>query len=279
MSKSEPRLRSPVLSVSALRREVSARNLALAQGTVFESTWGETPSVLYQEVDGRHGNFLPAAYRRICAHPEWRQRLAKCYTASKRVARSHDRIRRELDCANSSDALLMNVFCYPGVLKRPGVCRLLGIEAGLQPEFAVRPGTPLVSGHSDRTEIDMSLGPLYVEAKLTESGFQTARRDLVFRYSDLQAVFDVEELPTINGVYCSYQLIRGVLAAHHRQRWYVVLCDARRADLSEAWYHILRAVRHCELRSRLAVLTWQEFAGVLPPVVQKFLQDKYGINP
>jgi hypothetical protein len=165
------------------------------------------------------------------------------------------------------------------VLRRPGVCRILGIDSGLQPEFGVRPGTPLAGGHSDRTEIDMSLGPLYVEAKLTEGGFQTARRDLVFRYSDLQSVFDVDELPAVNGVYYSYQLIRGVLAAHHRQRSYVVLCDARRADLCEAWYRILRAVRHCELRSRLAVLTWQEFAGVLPRTLQSFLRDKYGINP
>ncbi len=266
------------LNSAALRREISARNLLLAEGLAHESTFGVTPSVLYQDADGGHGNFLPASYRRICAHPEWKRRLLKRYSSSRRVARSLDRTRRELDCANSSDALLMNVFCYPGVLKRKQVCDLLGIEHGLNPEFGVRPNAPLINGHVDRTEVDMSVGELFVEAKLTESGFQSARRDLVCRYADFEAVFETEDLPSSNGKYYSYQLIRGVIAAHHRQRRFVVLCDGRRADLVEAWYHVLRAVRSAELRSRLALLTWQELAATLPGTLQTFLRDKYGIN-
>ena len=131
----------------------------------------------------------------------------------------------------------------------------------------------------DRTEIDMSLGHLFVEAKLTEGGFQTARHELVLRYRDIGTVFETDELPVSGGVYQSYQLIRGVLAAHYGRRSFGVLCDARRADLAEAWYRILRAVRSCELRSRLTILTWQELACVLPRTVQRFLSDKYGIHP
>ena len=74
-------------------------------------------------------------FRRIAADASWVRRLDKAYTASRRVARSGDRRRGELECANSSDALLMNIFCYPGVLHRPGVCSLLGVEPGLRPEF------------------------------------------------------------------------------------------------------------------------------------------------
>ena len=267
------------LSSAQLRRELGARNLERAQRIVHESTYGAVPSVLYQEVNGEHGNFLPASYRRICASPDWSRRLKKCYTASKRLARSSDRTRRELDCANSSDALLMNIFCYPGVTARKPLCALLGTEPGLRPQFGVKVGTPLISGRADRTEIDMSLGHLFVEAKLTESAFQTARADLVFRYKDLGAVFDIDELPVTHGVYHSYQLIRGVLAAHHRHRSFLVLCDARRPDLIDAWYSVLRVVRGCEMRSRLAILTWQELSGVLPKTLQTFLRDKYGINP
>ena len=267
------------LSSSDLRREIGARNLLLAQGIAHESTFGAVPSVLYQEAGCEHGNFLPAAYRRIRASPDWNRRLKKCYTSSKRIARSGDRTRRELDCANSSDALLMNVFCYPGVTRREGLCSLLGIEPGVRPQFGVKPGTPLLSGCVDRTEIDMALGHLFVEAKLTESDFQSARRDLVFRYKDLDSVFDVDELPTSGAGFHSYQLIRGVLAAHHRQRSFLVLCDARRTDLSEGWYRVLRAVRSCELRSRLTILTWQELSGALPRMLQRFLQQKYGITP
>jgi hypothetical protein len=123
----------------------------------------------------------------------------------------------------------------------------------------------------------MSLDHLFVEAKLTEGGFQNARPDLVLQYRQISAVFDVDDLPVSDGIFHSYQLIRGVLAAHHRQRSFLVLCDARRTELIEAWYRVLRAVRSCELRSRMAILTWQELSSVLPPTLQQFLDTKYGI--
>jgi len=266
------------LTAAELRRELSGRNLRLADGLPHESTCSSVPSVLFQEAGGKHGNFLAASYRRICASPDWSQRLKKCYTASNKLTRSSDRIRRELDCANSSDALLMNIFCCPGVTSRKALCALLGIERGLRPQFGVKPGTPLVSGRADRTEIDMSLGHLFVEAKLTEGGFQNARSGLVLQYQDLSAVFDVDDLPVSDGIFHSYQLIRGVLAAHHCQKSFLVLCDGRRRDLIEAWYRVLRAVRDCELRSRMSVLTWQELSGVLPVALQRFLYQKYGIG-
>jgi hypothetical protein len=267
------------LSSAELRRELSSRNLLLGEAVPHESTFGTVPSVLYRDTDGYHGNFLAASYRRICAAEDWERRLAKCYTASRRVARSRDRVRRELDCANSSDALLMNIFCYPGITSRAALCSLLGIERGLRPQFGVKPATPFLTGRADRTEVDMSLGHLLVEAKLTESGFQTARRELVLRYRDLDEVFDTDELPASAGRYRHYQLIRGVLAAHFCGRSFLVLCDSRRKDLRDGWYSVLRRVRSCELRSRLAILTWQELTVTLPETLQKFLGDKYGIYP
>ncbi len=110
--------------------------------------------------------------------------------------------RCELDCANSSDALLMNVFCYPGMLLRAELCGLLGVDVGCVPEFGVKPRvplgrTPLSKGRGDATEVDMKLGDLLVEAKLTESGFQVAPERLVTRYRDLEEVFDVALLPRV----------------------------------------------------------------------------------
>src|ERR1700722_2019114 len=141
------------LSAAGLRREISDRNLLLANDLPHEQTFGSVPSVIYHEIDGGHGNFLPASYRRIRAAADWSQRLTKCYTASDRVARSQDRIRRELDCANSSDALLMNIFCYPGVTSRGALCSLLGIARGVRPQFGVRPKPPFLNGRADRTEV------------------------------------------------------------------------------------------------------------------------------
>jgi hypothetical protein len=71
------------LSSAELRRDLSGRNLLLAENIPHESTCGAAPSVLYQEANGQHGNFLPASYRRICASSEWSRRLEKHYTASR----------------------------------------------------------------------------------------------------------------------------------------------------------------------------------------------------
>ena len=265
------------LSAAELRRDISSRNLLLAETMLHESTFGTVASVLYQEADGLHGNFLAASYRRICASPDWRRRLLKAYTASARVPRPKDRIRRELDCANSSDALLMNIFCYPGVTHRLELCSLLGFEVGARPKFGVRSRTPLSNGLLDRTEIDMSLGDLFVEAKLTEGDFQRAPAKLVHRYAQFEEVFDVNGLPTTHDQYQSYQLIRGILAAEHYRRSFVVLVDARRSDLIEAWFHVVRAVRSSELRTRMAVCTWQEVAACVPPRIQAYMARKFGI--
>lgn len=146
-------------SGSHLRRELSHRNTARAAAWAAEMSFSQVPSILYSENQaGLHGNFLPASYKRILLDPGWKARLAKVYTGSRFLPRSADRKRRELDCANSSDALLMNIFCYPGITCRTALCSLLGIEPGLRPLFGFRAGVPLKSGGEARTEIDLKLG-------------------------------------------------------------------------------------------------------------------------
>ncbi len=273
-------------SAGALRAEISARNLRRAEGLAaarlaHETTFGRVAHVIYAASEaGEHGNFLPGVYRRIVAHPEWARRLEKTYTASARVPRASDRRRGELECATSSDALLMNVFCSPGVLRRTALCVLLGIEPRLQPEFGVRALLPMRGGEVDRTELDMRLGGLLVEAKLTEGGFGTASRDRLLRYPGVAEVFEVEELPWGARGVARYQVIRGVLAALAcgiPGARFALLCDGRRADLVELWFRVLRAVRSAEVRSRMQLCTWQEIARTLPPSLRKFLAEKYGI--
>lgn len=267
-------------TADSLRRELSARNLERAKEYAHELTCGPVPSFIYSEYEnGLHGNFLAASYRRVCATPDWKKRLEKVYTASHSVPRQMDRKRMELDCANSSDALLMNVFCYPGVLTRASVCSMLGIERYARAEFGVHPRTPLVGNKFDRTEIDLRLGDLLIEAKLTEGDFQTARPELVERYRDFEYIFESDRLPFARGVFRSYQLIRGVLAAGALGCSFAVLCDQRRQDLVEDWYRVVSAVRSAGLRCRLKTLTWQELARALPPKLQCFLEEKYGIAP
>jgi hypothetical protein len=273
----------PVYSANQLRREISSLNWQRAKTHPHERSFGSTPSFVFQQTESGHGNFHPESYRAIQSNPEWSKRLAKAYTAGKWIPRRHDRTRCELDCANSSDALLMNIFCHPEALQSQSISALLAIDRKVHPDFGFKPRTPVVHpktnrAGTDQTEIDMSLGPLLVEAKLTEASFQTAPIHRAQRYRDFAEIFDVEDLPIVEGILHSWQLVRGVLAANHLNRSFVVFCDARRADLIERWYQVMRAVRHCDLRSRLALLSWQELALTLPDTLQHFLREKYGIQ-
>jgi|UPI0004794AF1 hypothetical protein len=265
---------------SSLRRDLSQRNLDRASRFGHELSYGAVPSIIYQEENNSHGNFLDASYRSICANPDWRKRLDKSYTGGRWIPRRWDRTgRRELDCANSSDALLMNIFCYPRVLCRPELCALLGIEQGTIPEFGFKPRIPFMKGGLDRTEVDMRLETLLVEAKLTETGFRPAASHLLMRYRDFPEVFDTAELPAKEDQIGEYQLLRGILAAYSTGGHFALLCDSRRADLRESWFRAVKAVRSYSFRSRLKLLTWQEIATLLPPRLRSFLDEKYGIVP
>jgi hypothetical protein len=104
---------------------------------------------------------------------------------------------RQLDSSLSSDALLMNIFRYPGVTRRREVCRILGLEPGGVPEFGFMPSVPLLSGAIERTEVDMKLGNKIFEEKLTEGDFQIQRAELVEGYRDLRDIFECRHLPSL----------------------------------------------------------------------------------
>jgi hypothetical protein len=190
-----------------LRRELSlrARELAREGNLLHDVSPADEPILLFGRDDqNRHGNFHPASWNAICANPAWARRLTKPHTGYRRARALANWPWMELDSANSSDALLMNIFCHPGVFNgttlTPAVATLLGISTTTAPCFGINPRIPLhpnAKGRAltDRTEIDMQLNGLFVEAKLTETNFQNASPALIHRYRDLEAVFDVAKLP------------------------------------------------------------------------------------
>jgi hypothetical protein len=264
-----------------LRRELCARNAAHAalEQVPSVTSYGETPVVVYRasSCGKKHGNFLSASYRAITRRPEWKKRFAKVHSTARRALPKDDRIRKELDSSMSSDALLMNIFCYPGITKRREISSILGTGIGDLPEFGFKPRIPLTSGFVERTEIDMKLGSVLFEAKLTEADFQRQNAAIVEGYRDLEEVFEVNDLPRRGQMYVSYQLLRNVLAAQALDLSFCLLLDARRPDLIEDWYEILRCIRTAELRSRCKVVTWQGLVSYLPCRLRKFLDPKYGI--
>jgi hypothetical protein len=276
-------VRSSALYPSRLRLELCerARNFALAHKLSASESFGSSPALLYSPSEDCHGNFYPASYRAIMQNPEWRKRLGKVHTSD-----SLPRVERrwcELDSCNSSDALLMNIFCHPEVFADGRVPSLLGVES-CEPEFGLKARVPLEAGKSeagkfDRTEVDMRLGNLLVEAKLTEADFQSKAKSFVDRYRDIEKVFRRRDLPQSKTAYGCYQLIRNVLAAHALNSSFCVMLDARRPDLIEQWYAVMRAVKLADLRVRCQVLTWQELSQALPDSLREFLDEKYGIRP
>jgi hypothetical protein len=267
-----------------LRRILAAqaKHYAEAQAIPHCLSYGDSPVVCFYPYDGetRHGNFLKRSYNAIRAQSEWRKRLAKIHTLGKRSFPARERGRwMELDTSTSSDALLMNIFCYPGVLRDRRILALVGAESCATPEFGYKARVPLVNGGVDRTEVDLRLGDVLIEAKLTESGFQSATRKTLLTYRDFSEVFDEERLPQRRERYASYQLLRNVLAARALQCSFCVLIDGRRTDLADYWCAVMTCVEPVDLRYRLRISTWQELAQYVPPTLRKFLAEKYGIRP
>lgn len=299
-----------------LRLELGLRNRLHARSWLHVESYGNPPVIVYAPEGGRHGNFFDAAYAEIAARPEWMRRFDKIHAQGRALPKSERRW-RELDSSMSSDALLMNVFCTPGVLESVAVQAMLGVDGSAEPVFGWKARVPLKNGRFDRTEVDMRWGDLLVEAKLTEGDFQTREAEFLEAYRDFDAVFERDLLPRIampvgrrKGAaefpeeftqeevivspeewqptvredtrevvegYESYQLIRNVLAAYAQGGCFCVVHDARRPDLREAWFRVMAAVKAEELRVRLKVLTWQELVALIPDGLQDFLDLKYGI--
>lgn len=266
-----------------LRRVLAdqAKKYAQNQSIPHCFSYGEAPAVCFcpYDNDSRHGNFLDRSYKAILANPEWNKRLAKIHTLGKRWFPETERGRwMELDTFTSSDALLMNIFCHPGVLREGKVSALVGGQPGVFPKFGYRARVPLLNGRCDRTEVDLQLGELLIEAKLTESDFQSTDKETLLTYRDFSKVFECEQLPRTRTRYASYQLIRNVLAAYALNCSFCVLVDSRRPDLVEAWYAVMRCVKSSELKTKLRISTWQELACLAPTKLQSFLRAKYGIE-
>ncbi|MGH9524576.1 MAG: PGN_0703 family putative restriction endonuclease [Terriglobales bacterium] len=284
---------------SLLRQELRERNMAFAakHRVAHQLSYGEAPVVCYEPAGGAHGNFFRASYAEILKNDAWAKRLRKVHTSGRTSLPRNDRgFWAELDSSNSSDALLMNVFCYPKLFEDGRVLSLLGADFEAPKtkgpsartnvlawddkfiQFGFRARVPLQGGRFDRTEVDLRIGDLLVEAKLTEADFQSREKKYVDAYRDFEEVFERRELPQSKERYLSYQLIRNVLAAQALGGSFCVLHDERRPDLREAWYSVMRCVKSHELRTRCKVLTWQELAGSVPLKLKAFLEEKYGIS-
>jgi hypothetical protein len=182
---------------SQLRQELRERSWHYARTRLHVESYGAAPVIVYAPDGDRHGNFYDAAYESIVANAGWARRFDKVHAQGRALPKAERRW-RELDSSMSSDALLMNIFCTPGVVESKKVQQILGIQAGDTPIFGWKARVPLGNGRFDRTEVDMKLGSLLVEAKLTESNFQRKGQDEVESYRDFDTVFARDLVPKVS---------------------------------------------------------------------------------
>jgi hypothetical protein len=183
--------------LSQLRAELLSRSRRHARGKAHVESYGSPPVVVFAPQNDRHGNFFDPAYAAILKNPAWMRRFNKVHTQGTRSLPRAERRWRELDSSMSSDALLMNVFCTPGVPESDAVRNLLGVEPDATLEFGWKARVPMRSGRFDRTEVDLRFGSLLIEAKLTETDFQTCALSVVEAYRDFDAVFERQLLPQV----------------------------------------------------------------------------------
>lgn len=217
-----------------------------------------------------HGNFLDSSYDNILEKESWRVRLDKPHPYFPRKQGV-----KELDSCNSSDALLMNIFCHPGIGKWKSLRKLLGLSEIGEPEFGFLAKVKKNSGQDDTTEIDMKLDGILMEAKLTEKDFTKKEKGIVESYDSFKEVFNEKLLSQSSEDYLDYQLIRNILAAYERNLSFLLLCDARRPDLVKEFYLTARCVRDDWLRVKCNIVFWQEIAQSVGKELRDFLVEKY----
>jgi hypothetical protein len=266
---------------SALRAALSARarEWAARTGAPHYLSLGKTPVVLFERHQCGHGNFHPASFERILGDPRRARRLAKPHQVPSALPAEKRAAARELDSSMSSDALLMNIFCYPGAPEGEAFALLTGCPPGAEPEFGFEARVPLIGGRVDRTEVDLHLPGQLIESKLTEADFTSKPAERLETYRDFGVIFERGRLVYSAECFEDYQLLRNVMAAAASGCGFTLIHDRRRPDLAARFARVREAIRIQELGRRCRALTWQELAAVSPMPLRNFLADKYGIVP
>lgn len=228
---------------------------------------------LYQErnssiiFDNPSDNFLKSTYDNIKSNPLWFNRTKKPLSSLKDGT-------LEMQSSNSSDALLMNIFCHPKFDSWKGVHDLLEIDNNASKEFG---WNPIFENEnpSHRTEIDLKIGNHIFESKLTERDFTSKSETVIHTYSDFFTVFDTELLNKSNNEYAHYQLIRNVLTAYKYDFYFSILIDSSRIDLIKELINVITAIKIPKLRKRINFYTWQEIVDSCGEDLKEYIKHKY----
>ena len=212
-------------------------------------------------------NFYTDSYNNIDKISEYKVRLEKQHSHFAKELGI-----REMQSSNSSDTLLMNIFTYPNILKWKSIRDLLSVNEYDKIEFGWNPGFENETSRS--TEIDMRIGDVIFEAKLTEQDFTSKELSIVRTYHKVDDIIDLKLLLNRDRV-SNYQLIRNVLAAHRHDYRFFLLLDERRIDLIRKFFDVKLAIKNVNLQNRCEFITWQELTSCLGKYLKQYITEKY----
>jgi hypothetical protein len=224
-------------------------------------------------------NFHPSSWNVIDKDTFYKNRTIKIHSHFK----SSKPAVYEMQSSNSSDALAMNIFCYPNIQNCLGLKKLFEVDEITKIDFGFKAKVlKLKVGkvYSDKTEVDLLLNDnIICECKLTEEGFTTKNKAEVESYKNFSAVFHMDKLIQNETSYLNYQLIRNILAAYQHKSRFILLSDMRRPDLAKSFYQTVRCIqdKYLDLRTNCEIVYWQDIAQVVPKDLKHFLKEKYGI--
>ena len=137
------------------------RHSASAYAKRYGFSYSSTPksAIIFNEIKDA---FCHASFDAICKNAKWFSRTKKPHPTLPN--------KMEMQSSNSSDALLMNIFCHPKLISWEGVVDVLGFKPE-NPTFGFKALVEKKGTDGDKTEIDMVIGNYFIEAKLTEADF------------------------------------------------------------------------------------------------------------
>jgi hypothetical protein len=263
---------------ASLRNQLTqfAKQYALAKNFPFNTNVANQPmsAIIFDNIEH---NFYAESWRTILANKE--NYLPRTQKAHSRFDELNSRA--EMQSSNSSDALLMNIFCHPNMQHWQGVKQLLNLENDIHFQFGYQPGIALKNNRKDRTEIDLLIPSkhkkIFCESKLTEANFGFAPKEKLEDYECFEEVFNTKFLIQYKNQFTNYQLLRNILAAQQENASFYLFIDARRPDLAKSFMQTIRCIKNEELRNRCELFYWQEIALLVGRDLQNFLNEKYGI--
>lgn len=211
-------------------------------------------------------NFNDSSYANIIKNPKWKSRLEKTH--------SHFQDNTlEMQSSNSSDALLMNIFCHPKFKDWKGPANLLKIDVAEEFVFGWNPIFENEKAH--KTEIDLKIGNRIFESKLTEESFSSKERIHVVKYPHFNDIFSEELLLGTDGKINHYQLIRNIITAYKYDLSFTVLLEESRIDLIKEIFTLIKSVKIETVRDRINFVTWQELTECCGKELSEFINKKY----